>query len=207
MLEELNPLAIDQIVYRLANPPSVSAALADLPVSLEDALETLDLFELKTAEDATTLLETPFLEDLSYKPRPTRFSDSSWRVFYSALELETAEHERGHWCRKEAQPTLGVSRRFHFRQLRCRVNGYGYDLRPKGIEWAFLTGDDTYPPCQALAKEARAAAASTLLCPSARQQNGTTTPVFVREALSEPAILGVTILQLEPSGELNIIRR
>jgi hypothetical protein len=68
MLGELNPLAIDQIVYRLANPPSVSAALADLPVSLEDALETLDLFELKTAEDATTLLETPFLEHPSYNP-------------------------------------------------------------------------------------------------------------------------------------------
>jgi hypothetical protein len=206
MLEELNQLAIDQIVYRLANPPAVGAALADLPVSLEDALDTLDLLELRSAEDATTLLETPFFEDPSYTPRPTRFSDSTWRVFYSALELETAEHERGHWCGKEAQPKPATLRRFHFRQLRCRVNGSGYDLRPKRMEWPFLTGDDTYPPCQALAKEAKAAAASTMLCPSARHENGTTTPVFVREVLSEPAILGVTILELSPSGEIDIIR-
>src|SRR5262245_2775764 len=112
MLEDLEQLAINHIVYRLANPPGIRAALADLSTSLEEVLETIDFLGLQSAEDATTLLDTPFREDTTYKPLSTRFSDSSWRVFYSALEPETADAERAHWCRKEAQSTPPTSRRF-----------------------------------------------------------------------------------------------
>jgi len=205
MLEGLSQIPIDQVIYRLANPPQVRDALFDLQLSLEDALETLDFFALKSAEDAITLLDTPFLEDASYRPSPTRFSNGTWRVFYSALEPETAEAERAHWCRREAQSMSATSRQFHYRQLRCRLKGNGYDLRLMRMQWSFLTGDGTYPRCQALAKQAKDAQATAMLCPSARNENGTTTPVFVREVLSEPTILGIAILVFESSGELHVI--
>jgi hypothetical protein len=205
MLEGLERRIIDSVVHRLANPLRIRAALADLSVSLAEALEAIDFLEASTAEAAVTLLDAPFRSYTNYKPRPTRFSDGSWPVFYSALEPETAEAERGHWCRKEVQSTPPVSWRFHYRRLQCRLNGSGYDVRPKSIDWPFLTGDNTYLPCQALAKEVKGVGASAMLCPSARRETGTTLPIFVREMLSEAEVLGVVILQIEPSGEITVI--
>jgi hypothetical protein len=206
MLEELEQLEINHIVYRLANPPRIRAALGDLSTNLEEVLETIDFLGFQSTEEAATLLDSPFREDTDYKPRPTRFSDGSWRVFYSALEPETAEAERAHWCRKEAQSIPPRPHRFHYRELRCRLNGNGYDLRPRHGDWPFLTGDNTYPPCQALGREAKEAGASAMLSPSARRTGGTTAPVFVRQILSTPTILGVVILQIEESGETRVIR-
>jgi RES domain len=80
------------------------------------------------------------------------------------------------------------------------------DLRPKHADWPFLTGDTTYPPCQALAREAKEAGATAILSPSARRTGGTTSPVFVRQILSAATILGVVIIEIEASGETRIIR-
>jgi hypothetical protein len=206
MLEDVEQLAINHIIYRLANPPRIRAALADLSTSLEEVLETIDFLGLQSAEDAASLLDTPFREDTAYRQPPTRFSDGSWRVFYSALEPETAERERAHWCRKEAQSRPPTSRRFHYRELRCRLDGNGYDLRPKHADWPFLTGDTTYPPCQALAREAKEAGATAILSPSARRSGGTTAPVFVRQILSAATILSLVVIEIEASGETRVIR-
>jgi hypothetical protein len=175
-------------------------------MTLEDALATLDFVSARNAEDAVLLLETPFINNANYKPSVTRFSDGSWRVFYSALEPETAEQERAHWCRKNAQSNPTAVQRFHYRELRCRLDGHGYDLRPKREDWPFLTGDETYPPCNALAAEARTNGAHAMLCPSARRPKGTTTPVFAREALSQPVILNLVVLQIEADGRVEILR-
>lgn len=204
MLDQLNKAAFDYLVYRLANPPRIRLALADLSTSLEEVLETIDFLGAKSAEEAATLLETPFRDDLTYKPNATRYSDGTWRVFYSALEPETAETERGHWCSKNAQSSPPAVRRFHYRQLRCRLNATGYDIRPKQADWPFLTGDSTYPPCQAVAKEAKILGAHAMLCPSARRQDGTTTPVFERHVLSEPNILNVIVIQVDAAGGIQV---
>ena len=42
------------------------------------------------------LLNDPFRPKPHLNQRPTRYSDGSWRVFYSALERETSEQEAGH---------------------------------------------------------------------------------------------------------------
>jgi RES domain len=205
MLEGETQTAIDYLVYRLANPRNVNEALGDLGMSLEEALETAS-FLGRQQVNPVELLDAPFRTDPSYRPSATRLSDSNWRVFYSALEQDTAEAERAHWCKKNAQSLPPAVRRFHYRQLRCRLNGQGYDVRPQRTAWPFLTGDNTYPQCQALAAEAKERRANAMLCPSARRQGGTTTPVFERNVLSEPVILAISVLQIDPSGKVQITR-
>jgi RES domain-containing protein len=206
MLEDQEPTAIDHLVHRLANPPNIRAALDDLHMTLEETVETIQFLGTSGSTDAITLLETPFKAYSSYKPSPTRFTNGTWRVFYSALETETAEHERAHWCRKELRSQPPISRRFHYRHLQSRLSGQGFDVRPRHKDWPFLTDDDTYPQCQALASEAKSREADALLCPSARRPGGTTAPVFERYALSNPTILGVVVLEIEASGGTQIVR-
>jgi hypothetical protein len=160
------------------------------------------------ADDAGALLSSPFEHDPNFIRPPTRFSDGSWPVFYSAIEPETAEKERAHWCRREIQPQPPERiHRFHYRQLRCRVRGKGFDVRPKINEWIFLAGEDSaYPDCRSLAQEAINAGGDMMLCPSARRPTGTTVPVFVVHVLSEPSLAGIVVIEINVSGEIRIAR-
>jgi hypothetical protein len=207
MLERIATLVINEIVYRLANPPRMRAALAELGADREGVLETLDFLKTTGAEDVSVLLSAPFVDDPIYTPSPTRYSDGTWKVFYSALEPETCEAERAYWCFRNVQSDPPATRQFHYREFRCRLNGTGYDLRPMRDKWPFLTGDtSTYPKCQDVAREARTALASALLCPSARHKDGTTAPVFVREVLSDGTILGLVHIQIDANGRISISR-
>lgn len=205
MLESYAQISIDETVYRLANPPRVRAALDVLGTDFEGVIETLDFMKTSSADDVAVLLTSPF--DADYTPPPTRFTDGSWKVFYSAIEPETCEAERGYWCARELQSNPPTSQRFYFRELRCRANGTGFDVRPMQEEWPFLTGDDSsYPKCQELAREARVAKADALLCPSARRAGGSTVPVFVQAALSGAVIVGSVVIQIDEQGN-NIVSR
>lgn len=205
MLENIAPISIDETVYRLANPPRVRAALDVLGTDFEKVIETLDFMKASSADDVADLLTSPFAAD--YTPPPTRFTDGTWKVFYSAIEPETCEAERGYWCARELQPNPRTPQRFHFREMRCRVTGPGFDVRPMQGEWPFLTGDDsTYPKCQELAQEARGAKADAMLCPSARRAGGSTVPVFVQIALSDAAIVGSVVIQVDVQGNTAVSR-
>ncbi len=208
MLEDIVIVVIDEVIYRLANPARVRAALVDLGVEdWEEVNETIEFLQTTGADDVSVLLAAPFAEDptRAYKPLPTRFSDGTWRVFYGALEPETCEAERGYWCRRNLQSEPPELRRFHFREFRSRVKGSGYDLRPMKDGWPFLTGDTaSYPQCQDLAGEARAASADAMLCPSARREGGTTVPVFVQRVLSEATIIGLVSIQIDTEGSVSV---
>ena len=93
----------------------------DAGATLEDAIETIEFIGGDNSNDAVLMLNTPFEINPSYRPSPTRFSDGNWRVFYSALEVETAEKERGYWCSREIQSDPPAQRHFHYRELRCRL--------------------------------------------------------------------------------------
>jgi hypothetical protein len=74
-------------------------------------------------------------------------------------------------------------------------------------EWPFLTGDTSaYPQCQEIAQEARTAGGESMLCPSARRENGTTSPVFILEVLSDATLLGVVVIQIDENGTMSAIR-
>ncbi|MGA7070403.1 RES family NAD+ phosphorylase [Bradyrhizobium sp.] len=180
----------------------------DAGATLEDAIETIEFIGGDNSNDALLMLNMPFELNPSYRPSPTRFSDGTWRVFYSALEVETAEKERGYWCLREIQSDPPALRHFHYRELRCRLQGEAYDVKAKLADWPFLVGDHSaYAQCQNVARAAIQADADALIAPSARKNGGTTIPVFKRVALSSPEILGAVIFQVQADGSFTIIRQ
>jgi RES domain-containing protein len=207
MLRGLAEVQIDERIYRLGNPPSTRAALLELGDDWEAVVETVDFLKADSDDDALVLLNSPFVQRPGYKPEPTRFSDGTWRVFYSALEANTCEAEVAYWCRKTVQSHPATQRRFYYRQLRCRLRGRGYDVRPKVDEWAFLTGDSSsYPDCHKLAQEARDVQADAMLCPSARQEGGSTSPVFERHVLSDESLHELVSILIEVDGSVRVDR-
>jgi glycine/D-amino acid oxidase-like deaminating enzyme len=136
----------------------------------------------------------------------TRFSDGSLRVFYSSLELETAESEVLHGY---AAAALGQSPRVaYYNRLRCCFRGSALDLRPLAGGWPFLTADgaEAYSLCHALAREGVELGVDGFFTPSARRPSGTNVPVFRRGALAELEILGVTALSQDSDANEVTVR-
>jgi hypothetical protein len=162
------------------------------------------------ASDGERLLDAPFAPKPQLEARkitPTRFSDGSLRVFYSSLESETAELEVVHWY---AGAAVGSSRRVaYYHRLRCRFRGSAADLSAKASDWPFLIadGEDAYSRCQALAREGIELDIAGFLTPSVRRASGTNVPVFRRQALSEPEILGAATLSRHPETGEVMVRR
>lgn len=207
MFDGIDKTAVETVVYRLANPLRFRVSFMDLSTTLEDAIETIDFIGTDNADDAAAMLEMPFAQTPGYQPSPTRYSDGSWRVFYSALEPDTADAERGYWCLRELQSEPPQTRRFHYRELSCLFVGEIFDLRTKIETWPFLVGDqDDYPKCQEVARAAIADNIDGLYCPSARRATGTTVPVFFSRALTEPKILGAVIFEVSTDGSISITR-
>jgi hypothetical protein len=105
----LELFSADKTVYRFAKVVDFSAMLGAMGFEAQDLDEILDfLGESRGPSDHEHLLDAPFAAKPQLAARkmvPTRFSDGSLRVFYSALELGTAESEVLYWC---AGAALGV---------------------------------------------------------------------------------------------------
>lgn len=212
MLEGVEIFAANHRIYRFANLVDFESMLREMGLDAEDVDEILEfLGERRGEANGERLLDASFAPKPQLEARkitPTRFSDGSIRVFYSSLESETAELEVLHWY---AGAAIGSSRRVaYYSRLRCRFRGSAANLRPKAQAWSFLieNGEHAYSRCQALAREAIELNVAGLLTPSARRASGTNVPVFRRQALSEPEILGVVAFSGEPStGEVIVKRR
>jgi hypothetical protein len=156
------------------------------------------------------LLDAPFRPKPQLSRPATRFSDGSWPVFYSALNKETAEREIAHHIKADDfRSLLGDpprSRTIYFSYFHCTFAGTACDLRPKVAEWPELVDPRTVnPTCQQLGAEAKREGIDGFLAPSARRPDGTTTPVFVRERLSDAAIDGDAAFTLdERRGEIGV---
>jgi hypothetical protein len=212
MLEDVPIFQADHRIYRFANVTNFEDMLREMGLEAEDVDEILELLgERPDTANGQRLLDGPFAPKPQLEARKiaaTRFSDGRLRVFYSSLELETAELEVMHWY---AEAAVGSSRRVaYYNRLRCRFRGPAADLRPRVSDWTFLTedGGDAYARCQALAREGIERNIAGFLTPSARRASGTNAPVFRRQALAEPEILGPTAFSRHAStGEVMVRRR
>lgn len=136
------------------------------------------------------LLDFPFQTKSQFRPSPTRFSDGSWPVFYSALDKETSEQEIGHHFVSRAI-NAAEQRTVYYSAFHCRFSGDARDLRTKISDWPDLTSGETENAfCQRLGREAIDIFLDGLLAPSARCAGGTTVPVFTRQSLSDAVIDG-----------------
>ncbi len=133
------------------------------------------------------------------KPLATRFSDGSFRVFYSSLEIETAEAELRRWVKNHmGQPK--TARRAYYTCFSCEFDGSAKDLCTMHQDWPDLTADD-YQFCNRLGKEALKDDLDAFLTPSARYAGGTNVPVFKRSAIHSPKVVLPVIVTYDPSSQ------
>lgn len=117
----------------------------------------------------------------------TRFSDGSYAVFYSTLEVKTAEAELCHWVPKVfGNPTKPRTR--YYACFSCEFRGAVMDLRPVHIDYPDLTAED-YGFCNTLGAEAIELGLNALLSPSAREFDGTCVPVFSENSINNATVL------------------
>lgn len=192
MLEELPPLNRTEIIHRFGNrrePLDVARRMGLDEQAVDELLAFLGP-ESRTM-DAKQLLDDPFRQKQHWAPRPTRFSDGTWPVFYAALERETSEQEIGHHYVSAAMGDPSRGRTVYYSVFHCQFSGEARDLRKKQEEWGGLVSPDTDNPfCQNLGREAVEAGIDGFLAPSARVAGGTTVPAFAPDCLSRPQIDG-----------------
>ena len=204
MLEELQNQRSQRRVFRLATIPHAMELLADLGVDPLGADELRELLaDAGRATNMNELCDGPFRPKRKFRSR-TRFSDGSFPVFYSSLELSTAEAEVRHWFPQYSgqaqQPRTGYYQRFS-----CTFEGVEIDLRPKIDDWPDLVHDTDYTFCNQLGAEARSSNVDGLATWSARHE-GTNVPIFERGAIGNPNLEGVVALTYYPdSGEVTVV--
>ncbi len=113
--------------------------------------------------------------------KPTRFTDGSIPVLYTASEAATAFAEKAQWL----SPLPSMS---YFQQLvRVDVHGATKDLRTINPQPACLTAEaatGAYAACFEVTKEAIAEGLEGFHTPSARMHGGSCTPILNRAAVT-----------------------
>ena len=180
--------------------------LQDMGLDTEDAKEMLTLLQGRNKVDSLeSLLDKPFEAKPQLVPEPTRFSDGTTRVFYSAIKTETAEAEVFHWYVKYALGKAGEERTAYYRRFACNFQGEVKDLRPYLATMPCLTQED-HSDCNRIGVEAVSEGLDGLLSPSARKPEGTCLPVFKRKALSNPQDKGYFGFKFDPStGSISVV--
>lgn len=163
-------------VESLTNP-RVRDLLGEAPV-VED--------EDRVTEPGSAYVMAPFAH-----PRPSRFSDGSFGVFYCARRRLTAVHETayhmGRFYAATAEPPID----FDMRELVGRVDHRFHDLRDARARRAGLFDPDDYGRSQAFGGELRARGSHGVVYPSVRHTGGTCLGAFRPRAVGIPEPRGV----------------
>ena len=183
-------------VYRLASIPAVDALIAELSLDTqsEDELRAL-LADRRWGTEPNELLDGPFRTKHSYRRR-TRYSDGSFPVFYSSLEIATA-HEEVRYRLSMHGGSPAKQRRAYFQQFRCTFHGKEKDLRPRLKDWPDLVHGCDYSLCNQLGAEAYRIGLDGLIAPSARCK-GANQPILRRSAIDKPVLDALVAISVGP---------
>ena len=208
MIEHTKRELFGSTTFRYASQEENKNVLQEMGVAPESTEEMLAfLRDRNKADSLESLLDKPFEPKFQLAPKPTRFSDSTIRVFYSALESETAEAEASAGYMKFALDNAGEERVAFYRRFACDFQGDIKDLRPYLAAMPYLVQDEAegYPDCNRIGAEAVSEGLDGLLTPSARKPEGTCLPVFSRESLSNPQSQGFVAFKFDPaSGKISV---
>lgn len=209
MIEHLNREPFSSITFRYASQEENKNVLQEMGIDPENMEEMLVFLRGRNkADPLASLLDKPFESRPQLVPKPTRFSDGKIRVFYSALEPETAEAEVAEWYVKYALNNAGEERIAYYRRFACDFRGDVKDLRPYLAAIPCLIQNEAagYPDCNHIGTEAVSEGLDGLLTPSVRRHEGTCLPVFRREALSNPQSQDFVAFKFDPSsGKISIL--
>jgi hypothetical protein len=205
VLEDIPSVEREGPVYRFANQARYVQVLRDMGLSADDIGEMVTLLRDRgLTENEAEVLDGPFAYKPLVKADQTRFSDGSTRVFYSALEVGTAEREVTHgYIKGLLTGTAPVT--LFYRYFRASFRGEVKDLRPHIAQWPFLVADDGYDQCNIIGAEASQSGLGGLLSQSARRPEGTTSPVFQRGTLSDVVFEGWRVFRYDPDNHITTI--
>ncbi len=169
--------ALDAI--RLSTSRDKVAALLEMGVDRADIDEGIKYYgDLDASPEAH--LRWIFDEGGQGKSDPTRFTDGSLPVLYTALDLSTATAEMAHWL----SPLPGVS--VYFRSLTVAFLGKYKDLNQAESLPTFLTGqqeDGCYVDCLGVSREALRESLDAFKTPSARYLQGVCFPILSKASI------------------------
>ena len=189
MIEDIPKEFFRSITFRYAAQEDNLKVLLEMGLQPEASEEMLAFLRDHHKEDSLrSLLDKPFEAKSQLFPQPTRFSDGAIPVFYSALEVDTAEVEVRDWCLRHAFGTTRERRTAYYMSFSCDYAAHTKDLRPHVAILPCLIQDEEsgYADCHRIAAEVVKDGLGGLLTPSARKPGGTCLPVFRREALANP---------------------
>ena len=208
MLEHIDRQDFVAPVFRYVNQGRFLKTLSDLGLDADEADEMIQHLKSHGLVDSPEdVLNAPFELKPFATPYATRFSDGSIRIFYSALEFETAEQEVLHWFMKPlVAGSASTSRVVYYRRAECSFSGMVKDLRGSTGIMPFLVADNSYRECNAVGYEANAAGLDGVLTTSARREAGTNLPVFVRASLSNPQLGEYRAFEYNPATSAVAVR-
>ena len=202
MLESLSTEKHQLKLFRLSQMLQISKNLEEQGIRGDGLNEMRELLQNRgitgSSED---LCKAPFRNTrLNENTRfVTRFSDGTFPVFYSSLDVATAKAEISHHFAKFAgKPSK--PRTAYYSCFSCDFEGQAKDLRLKQSDWPGLTDDD-YQFCNRLGAEAVEISLDGLFTPSARITNGTNFPVFTEGSIRNPQVAMKVAVTYDPSTE------
>jgi hypothetical protein len=192
MLETLAKRTEQLAVFRLsAVDKSAINALLELGAKPADFPKLLSrLRSVGTVVEVGQLIPNVFRASTNpthFTPfNPTRFTDGTKAVFYSALEESTAIAEIRYWREKDISVGEGETLPTIYSMYRCEFEGATVDLVPYRGKCPEITSRDEsgYPRCREIAEEVRNTSIDGLRTPSARESTGICTPIFSEDSLT-----------------------
>ncbi|MFC5605838.1 RES family NAD+ phosphorylase [Variovorax soli] len=172
--------------WRLGNSRLRTQVFNELGISEGDFARNSAFFDI---DDYTPsdYLKWVFDELGQASQRPSRFTDGSIPVLYTAAESDTALAEKVHWLPPEGGPSMYVQLVTVDAQATTK-DLHLIDPRPACLTGEAATG--AYAQCLAITQEAIADQLHGFHTPSARRDGGTCTPI-----LSKTSVLAMTEVQ------------
>jgi hypothetical protein len=202
MLEKLTAQPLKERVFRYSNQQDEVDFLEGMDLGKDAIAEIVELLrERQEMDSLESLIDKPFKPKLQFEKQQSvsRYSDGSIRIFYSALERETAEEEIKHHIKKNLTLRAVKPRTVYLLRFFCNFDGFAKDLRKHLDEWPWLTHDSDLSMCHCIAREAVQEGLDGLLAPSARRKSGACLPVFKRTALSSPVSEEIIPFTFDPA--------
>ncbi|NUS38789.1 MAG: RES family NAD+ phosphorylase [Lysobacter sp.] len=199
----------DGVVYRNITSLRVSQDLFDDLVDDVAGRGAALAADLRMRPGATGVIERGLLysEAIAYpfasdRTVASRYGDGTVRVWYGALEEDTALAETCWHQLQQVRAVEGVSAPVvrHRAVYRVHAHGLFLELRGKEAEHPELLDDD-YAATQAIAKHAAAQGLPGLLYPSARWPDGSCLAAFRAEPLSQPTLLYYLTYRIDPVAD------
>lgn len=205
MLKAIPSKRLATTTYRYTQQDRTLEILAEMGIDADGIYEmvaTAGMLDAVAARDH--ILNNAFITRLGLPVEQTRFSDGTIRVFYSALEPQTAAHEAFDWYMKTAISGAKVARDVFYMLASWQFDGEIKDLQPFHTSMPYLTEKDSVSlaKCNEIGAEAASSGLDGLLSPSAALKQGTCLPVFQPRALPTLEYLRLEKFTLDPSSRL-----